>query len=163
MPIFYNEDIFDSALDYEVGGFETEKTVNITYADIYNNFIDSIEHKVNEYIETAIKSYAIQGYENPSQQAIDALGLIVEESLKIELQYYGKEYIVKSIANSNQAEKWLEKIKEKVQKAENNTIAEEYGIRNILNPESDLYKEASIIMEDSCIETLLESLSTIEL
>jgi len=163
MQLFYNENIFDSALDYQLGGFHTNKTENFSYADIYNSFADKISDKVEEYLVSAVESYAVQGYDDPKQEAIDALGIMVEDNLKIEIPHYGKEYIINAIIDSDQSQKWLEKIKYKFENYPDNTIANQQGVTSISNAQTKLSKEATYIMEDCCLETILESLSTIEL
>jgi hypothetical protein len=170
MPIFYNEQIFDSGEDYQIGGFYTDKKENITYADIFSAFVDRISNYIDEYVKIAVESYAVQGYENPDNEAMNALYLVTQDYLevpeagiRIELEYISKETILKAIVDCDQSQKWLTKIDEKVKNYPKDVIAEQYGIKNFSETKSKLHKEAKEIMEDSSLESILERLSTIDL
>jgi hypothetical protein len=163
MAIFYNEAIFDSAGDYEIGGFELNKKENISWADIYSGYTNRLSDYIDEYLGIAIESYALQGYENPQKEALDALGLVVEDALNLEISYFSKEVILNAIINSEQSQKWILKIKERVQNYSLSSVAQQYGITSMVNPQTKFSIEAKEIMEDSSLESILERLSTIEL
>jgi hypothetical protein len=164
MPIFYNEAIFDSAEDFELGGFVTDKTDNITYADIFEEYSEKISDYIDEYLSIAVESYALQGYESPQTEAINALALVVQDNLKIDAPYNSKEQILNTIIQCDQSQKWLLKIKERVENYPQTAVSQQFGIKNITdNTKSKLYKEAKEIMEDSSLESIIERLSTIEL
>lgn len=163
MPIFYNEDIFDSGIDYEIGGFETNKTDNFTYADIYNEYRKRIARLIENYLSIATESYARQGYENPQEQARFALMMLIEDFLNVRLENITEELATEAIINSEQSTKWLYDIGERI-KAYSLKLAEmDKGIESKMPVETELYLEAKQIIEDSSLEKLLERLSTIEL
>jgi hypothetical protein len=142
MPIFYNEKIFDSAEDYELGGFVTEKTENITYADIYSAYTNRISDYVDDYLNIAVESYALQGYESPQTEALQALALVVEDNLKIDAPYNSREQILNTIIECDQSQKWLLKIKERVENYPQTAVSKQFGITNITDgTKSELYKE----------------------
>jgi hypothetical protein len=164
MPIFYNESIFDSGVDYEIGGFEVNQSDNITYADIFQGYASRLSDNIDEYLSIAIDSYALQGYENPQREGLNALASVVEDLLKIEIKFYSKNEILTSILNSEQSQTWLNTIQDRINQYQLNmtSVSELDGIKSEINPETELYKEAVEIMEDSSLETILERLSTIE-
>jgi hypothetical protein len=163
MPIFYNESIFDSGVDYEIGGFEIHRTDNITFGDIFEGYASRVSDYIDEYLDIAINTYALQGYENPQQEGLNALVSVVEDLLKVEIKFYSKEEILNSILNSDQSQTWLNTIKDRINKYQGNisVVAEQFGITSETNHKTELYKEAVEIMEDSSLETILERLSTI--
>jgi hypothetical protein len=163
MPIFYNEAIYDSAADYEIGGFFTEKKENITYPDIYAAYVNRISDFVDEYLSIAIDSYAIQGYESPQTEALNALALVVEDNLKIQVPYNSKSQIIDAIVTSEQSNKWLLKIQDRIEGYSSNSVMQQFGITSIPNAKTRLNKQAVEIMQDSSLESILERLSTIEL
>lgn len=163
MSIFYNEAIFDSAADYEIGGFRTKKADNITYADIYTAFVNRISDYIDDYLGLAVESYALQGYEMPHLEALNGLGLVIQDNLKINTPYNSKEQILDTIVNSDQSQKWLLKIKERIENYPMTSVSQQFGIRSYADTKSKFYKEAKEIMEDSSLETIIERLSTIEL
>lgn len=164
MPIFYNESIFDSGADYEIAGFETNKSEKITFGDIYSGYASRVSKYIDEYLTIAISSYANQGYENPQEEGLNALVSVVEDYLNIEIKFASKKEILNSILNSDQSQNWLVTIKDRIYKSESKTKvgSETFGITSQQSPDTELYKEALEIMEDSSLETILERLSTIQ-
>lgn len=163
MPIFYNEDIFDSGIDYEIGGFETNKTDNFTYADIYNEYRKRIARLIKNYLAIAVESYARQEYDNPQEQARFALMMLIEDFLDVRVENVTEELATDAIINSEYSEKWLYGIGEKIKAYSMQLSDMEKGIQSTIPVDSELYLEAKEIIEDSSIESLLERLSTIEL
>jgi hypothetical protein len=165
MAIFFNEEIFDSGTDFEIGGFETEQTELFTYANIYSGFRQRVEKLIEEYLDRAKIAYAQQEYDDPEQEAYDALKMVLLDNLGIELEYVSVETALEAIINSDNALKWLYDINEKIsnfQLAYNNPK----GIMIQMPTSEDsklLYEEAQEIIENSSLEKLIEALSTIEL
>ena len=163
MPIFFNEEIYNSGVDYQIGGFETDKVSNITYSDIISGYMMRLSEYIEYFYEIAVKSYASQGYEKPQEAAMNALVAVVEDYLNIKVTLKTKETIQNDIFFSNQSQKWLETISMRFDSFEPSNVGMAKGITNVPVYDNELYIEAEEIMEDSSLQIILERLSTIEL
>lgn len=157
MKVFANELIFDSAADYIIGGFRTDKTSDFTFRDFKTNLYDRIEDLVKNYIDTASNVNREWGFDE--DKALTDIGLVLKDNLDIYIPYTQQSFIVDAIFEHPKTEKWLMGINKKIK--DNLTVDKTFE-----NEFSKLSKKEQAEVEeftDATFEEFIEKIRSIEL
>jgi hypothetical protein len=165
--VFVNDDIFTSDSDYIIGGFETEKVTDFTYADFVAALNERVENLLQDFISRTILIEINRGNEeNAVEKANNDVALIISDNLRTNPEFYDFNTFVKTIINNDKTQSWLLSIKENVKDYEPTNVGLQSSIYNQGSQISEVslqYQNAKMWTTQTTFEQFIEEVSSIEL
>lgn len=164
--VFVNDDIFESDGDYIIGGFETDKVENFNYGDFVTALRFRMEGLIEQYLQEATLYNLSLGMPNAEEEAKQDLALLINDNLKIEVEFNDTETVIDTLMSDARTQSWLLGIKQNIKDLPQSNVAPHMGVYNKgadIEESSSEYQNAKYFTEDCTLEQFIEQLSTIEL
>ena len=163
--VFINDEIYRSAGDYIIGGFQTDKELGFTISECKTAVADKLSRLIDEYLKEAVAYNTEMGiYENPIEQAKMDLAAVIMDNLKITPAFLDKDTIIQTIMESDEMTKWFMTIEYHIAEAIDYTSSK--GVINKainIDETSYAYLDAKEFSEDASLQQVIEQISMIEL
>jgi len=163
--VFINEEIYRSAGDYIIGGFQTDKEVGFTISECKTAVSNKLSRLIDEYLKEAVAYNTEMGiYEDPIQQAKMDLAAVISDNLKVTPAFLDKDTIIQTIMESDEMTKWFMTIENHISEAIDYTSSR--GVINkafTIDETSYAYLDAKEFSEEASLQQVIEQISMIEL